>query len=292
MIFDPPAWSGYELDAMRVLLALVMLTQAWPWEQASTQDVPIGVARLLDLTWLARPAVRRWSRWSSDLAVLLYVGGWAPMWALLWLSLVFGLTMTLKYSSGMVSHGHHLVAVTLVAQAAAHVTWELGEELDADLGRLVLGSADATAVWWTVQAIAAAYFVSGVTKVARSSLLWSWDSPALLLHLVSRSEMARHEFHATDRARSISRAAAEWLVQRPAVTRVMFSAGLLVELAAPLGLVNRTTLVVAGGAFLALHFVNGVVLLTRFRLFELIVLIYFVNVPYLAVEAAHLVGID
>jgi hypothetical protein len=72
-----------------------------------------------------------------------------------------------------------------------------------------------------------------------------------------------------------------WLFERPTLSQCVFAGGLLVELAAPIGLLGETVLLLTGLALIALHKANEVVLGLTFTEFQLLVLVYIVNVPQL-----------
>ena len=73
-----------------------------------------------------------------------------------------------------------------------------------------------------------------------------------------------------------------WLLAAgPVIARVVFAAGLLVELSSPVGLAGETALLVVGLALLALHRANGRLLGLPFPQYQLLVLVYLVNVPRL-----------
>ena len=72
---------------------------------------------------------------------------------------------------------------------------------------------------------------------------------------------------------------------------VVFGAGLMLELFAPLSLLNRATLVVGGLALITFHKANGAILSLAFRQSQRVLVILFVNVPYLVVEGLRVIGV-
>jgi len=70
-------------------------------------------------------------------------------------------------------------------------------------------------------------------------------------------------------------------VNHPGLTRLLFAAGLLVALAAPLGLLGENALLVVGIALLALHQANHRLLGLPFPSYQILVLAYLVNAPRL-----------
>lgn len=289
MTIEIPDWSAYELTIMRVGLAFVLLTTARVRRPRDEQPNPVGVARLVDLSVLGRPAVFTWFDRVMAGGIVLFAAGMATPAAAAVLAVGFTCVLTLDLSQGWVGHGRHLVAIALWAQAGARLAWWGADRLDVDLGHLVLGDPESTAAWWTIQAMAAAYFASGVSKVALSGLRWVQDSPYLLLRSVSRAAMAPHEIPTNIDGRYANAFVAR-LSPHLGVARLVFGLGLLLELAAPFALVNRWTLVAGGVCLLVLHRVNALVLRTRFPNYEALLVLFWVNPQYLVGELFGLTG--
>lgn len=290
MIFEAPDWAGYELGAMRALVVVAVLRADLIAAGPNRLSAPVGIARVMDLGWFLRPRTRARVDAVAQVALLAFVADVAPAvsgsiaaaWAIL--------ALTVGLSDGALSHGRHLPVVALAGHAAGYVAWEVAGWFDAGEGSAVLATPAATGAWWAIQAILATYFVSGVSKLAGSGFRWAWQSPNILLAVLARLETARGGSGPARTARSERIVGA--LLHRPLLTRVLMGAGLLVELAAPLGLVDRWAMVVAGVALVALHRINGLILRLPFRKYQWVLVAYLVNVPYLTVEAAHAVGID
>jgi hypothetical protein len=278
----PPHYTGLELDVMRAGFALAVL---WSLDglrifgAQGGRTRPVGLARWVDLRWLAG----RWQllQTGTYVALLAYVLDRAVPWALLYLALFLVLQVTAVSSDGSVNHGDHLVTIVAVSQLAAVVLWNAtgGED---DLGGWLGPSQASTAAWWSVQAIVAVYFTSGLTKAVDTRGRWIRQSPGLLVAAVARLETAgamgagHHERRAGRAARLI-----DLLVVRPGIARAVFGAGLLVELVAPLALLGDEPRAAVGVALLALHAANGLVLLLPFPTYQVLVLAYLVNVPQL-----------
>jgi hypothetical protein len=67
---------------------------------------------------------------------------------------------------------------------------------------------------------------------------------------------------------------------------------LWLELLAPVALVNRFTLLLGGIGLIALHKAIGGVLLLKFKLYQLVLCIYLVNIPFLVVETLRWTGVS
>jgi hypothetical protein len=282
MTVEAPHYTGLELDVMRAGFALTVLYTLDVMRlfgSQSGQSRPVGLARWVDLRWLPR----RWRvlQTGAYLALLAYVLDRAVPWTLLYLAAFLVLQVTARSSDGSVNHGDHLVTVVAVAQLAAVLVWNATGG-DDDLGGWLGPSQASTAAWWSVQAIVAVYLTSGLTKLADTGGRWVQRSPGLLVAAVARLETAG-AMGAGDHERRAGRATRiiDVLVARPAVTRAVFGAGLLVELLAPLALLGAGPRAAVGVALIGLHAANGLVLLLPFPTYQLLVLVYLVNVPQL-----------
>lgn len=289
----PPDWASYELVAMRGLMVLVLLYRGGlparlPFEGTSH---PVGVARMFDLGFMGGSTYARLRRLALP-AGLLYATDLVPVVGGLYLTVLVLLAVTFNNSQGAINHGLHLSLVTLVAELAARIAHPVLTGLDVDVDSLLLESAPQTAAWWAVQAILATYFVSGVSKLARTGLLWVGEASRLALAMAVQTEIGLQDHPRAQRQERERRLrVASWLVGRRVHGGLLFAGGLWLELLAPLALANRATLVVGGLALISLHKAIGVVLLLPFKLYQLVLLIYLVNVPYLAVELLTWLGV-
>jgi hypothetical protein len=292
-MFTPPNWADYELFLMRLFLVLLLfhrggLPGAVPYR---AQSHPIGLARIVDLGFLGRGAYPK-LRLGAIPAAVLYVADVLPPVGIAYLALLTLAAVTLINSQGAVNHGLHLSLIVLVAQLAAGLAHPLIDGTDIRIDGLLLDTAAQTAAWWSVQAIMAAYFVSGVSKVARTGFLWVGEASRLSLAMVVQTEVALQDHPRRVKQKSAQRLGiATWLAQHPVLGGLLFGGGLWVELLAPVALLNRFALVLGGLAFIGLHRAIGAVLLLEFRLYQLVLLVYMVNVPYLVVESLRWVGL-
>ena len=279
---DVPAWSTTAFEIMRVGLGLVIvtsITKLQVFRPRGPVSYPVGLARVVDLSWMSNPRVFRRMQFCVYLATLLYVVDVLAAYALLFLSVVFVLEITFQSSHGAVNHGYHLVAVVLIAQTFAIALWNAAGRWDSDAGGLVLGSRDSTAAWWTVQVIVAVYFTSGVVKLVETRGQWISRSSRLLLAARRRSDTERMMGAQRRAAVERSESLAGWLGGRVTMARCVFAAGLLIELATPLGLFGAGPLFVVGLALIGLHASNSLLLTARFPEFQLIVLTFFIVPP-------------
>jgi hypothetical protein len=285
-----PDWSTTELDIMRVGLAFVVIrtfSRMLVLRPLHSFPHPVGLARAVDLRVIASRRVATWLQHGAYVAAAGYAAGLLVPVALAYLAVVLVVETTYRSSDGCVDHGDHLLAVVLIAQAGATVLWNAADRWNWDLGSLLGSSQQSTAVWWGIQAIAAVYLTSGLAKIVNTSGRWIARSTSLLPAGYGRAETQRMtaKANSVDGREAARIAGAERLIaalsNRLPLAQCAFAGGLLIELAAPIGLLGETILMVTGLGLIALHVGSQLLLRLPFPEFQLLVLVYFVNVPRL-----------
>ena len=272
-----PRYETLERLVMRALFALVVWLHI-PRSLAHIEiTAPHGVGRLLDLRFLLDPQVFAIAQYAMWIALLLYVArvGWSIV--LPYLTVLSVLVGTLSNSRGGIGHNLQIVSLVLCAQTAAHF-WSVFRQ------RAAAGASDSRAaedrvIWWSQQAIVATYFVSGLTKLIRSSGMWIFESPLIAAQIVksneqfyyNRLEAPPDQFGAT---------IAEWMAHHPFVVGAVLSIGLLLELTAPLALVGRRAALGYGVGLLLFHVTVHRVMKLDFAFNSYLLWIYLVNVPF------------
>ena len=290
MTLQIPDWSTTELEIMRVGLGFVVIrtfSRMLIFRPAHSFRHPVGLARVVSLRRLASRTVARWMQYGAYVGAVCYAAGLLVPFALTYLAVALVVETTYRSSDGSVDHGDHLLAIILTAQAVATITWNAADRWNWDLGSLLGSSQQSTAVWWGIQAIAAVYFTSGLAKVLNTDGRWIGRSTTLLLAGYGRAETERMTAKASSPdGRDAARiASAERVISalsnQMLLAQCAFAAGLVIELATPIGLLGETILMIMGVALIALHVGNQVLLRLPFPEFQLLVLIYFVNLPRL-----------
>ena len=275
-------YGPWERAAMRVLFALVV---AWHLPTDLAYDdlpKPNGLARLVDLTFLLNATVFDIFRYTAYAALLLYV---ARLWwsiALPYLAAFSIAAGSIFNSQGAISHHLQIVSLVLVAQTAAH--WF--DRLTARRVPLAEGAhGEDRAISWSLQAIAATYLVSGLTKLIETSGAWILQSPLVALQVVKSNEQDFYD--ALDPSRTgRGVAVAEWMLQHPLIVGAAMTAGLLLELGAPAILLGRGWAAGYGLALILFHESIHRVMKLHFEWNEYLLWIYLVNVPFWALLAA------
>jgi hypothetical protein len=204
----------------------------------------------------------------------------AQTWALLYVALYLVFEVTARSSDGSVNHGHHLVTLVAIVQCVAIGLLNAAEQWDWDVDRWVADTRGDTISWWSVQAILAVYVTSGLSKVLRDRGGWVHQSPGLLLNAAIRADMVDATGSGQESARaSRARRIIFWLLPHANLTRVVFAGGLLVELAAPIGLFGEHALLAVGLALLVLHWGNGLLFNLPFVGYQILVVTYLINLP-------------
>ncbi|MEM7139540.1 MAG: hypothetical protein AAF548_00815 [Actinomycetota bacterium] len=280
MDLDPIVLGGYEAVAIRVVLAYTALRfNLVP----SDMSKPIGFARIVDVRSLVRGPVMRRIDEALVLAVLLYAAGAWLTAATAVVASILTFKLTVAGSGGAVNHGRSLSVVAFVAAAAGQIAFEICTALEFESSYLVLEDAESSGIWWSIQAILAAYFVSGMSKLAYTRFAWIWRAPGLVLSARGRQVTASHGERAAS-TRVVDRLVEDSL-RYPAMGRVVFGSGLLIELLAPVGFLGPNLMIAVGAAVIALHVANGLVLGLWFQHYQLIVAVHLLRLPYLVRSA-------
>ena len=273
---------------MRLLFAAVVAMQI-PAEPAYLSlPAPNGLARLVDLTFLLDADVFRVCRAAAYVALVIYVLGWAWSATLPYLTLFCIATGSIFNSQGAISHHLQIVPLVLLAQTAAHFAHLLSASR-ADSSPRAAAPEDRL-ISWSLQAIAATYLVSGITKLIQSSGAWIIQSPLVALQVVKTNEQ---DFYDTlDPARAgAGLALAEWMIRHPLVVGVAMTSGLLLELGAPALLLGRRWAMGYGLALIVFHETIHRVMQLHFVYNQYLLWIFAVNVPFWASVALRRAGL-
>jgi len=284
MSLQVPSWSTTELDVMRIGLAFVAVKSFMGiqfFRPNGELSHPVGIARLIDLTWMGFHSAARLIQHGALVAALCYAADVFVTPALLFLTSAIIAEVSFRSSFGSVNHGHHLLAMVLTAQTASSVLWTAATTWNWNVDAFLAGSREATGAWWALQAIVAVYFTSGLSKLTNTQGVWILRSPMILLSAYARADTDRMMGDKGWGESGSSAARVSWLLDRPTITRGVFATGLFVELATPIGLLGEPVLLLTGVALIALHQGNRLLLGLPFPEYQLLVLVYLVNVPQL-----------
>jgi hypothetical protein len=269
--FVPVESWGWEWLIMRIgTLAVVLhiLSEPHPFALEG-QPMPVGLAKVLDLSFLHHPQAHTAVWIVAGLFGLAYVIGWQLKWSALGLGAVLCLVRTYFNSQGYTHHGTQLVTLVLLVQSgvAWWVSWE-GKK-----GRaLCLAS---QAIYYSQGMVAVSYVASALTKFINSKGLWLWRSKYICVELIKTHRL--DYYNRLDPALAGDPPLATWLLQHPMVGQILFGAGFVLEAAALLALHSRRWALMLGVSIIAMHESIDWIMRLHFTNHEWLALLYLVN---------------
>ena len=279
-LFERPVRYGrLELALLRAAFAWIVYdTVARLHRSYTTQPHPNGLAHWVDLTFLSDPVVWPILQGVFVVALLAYAVGVALPWALTYLLLITVGVGTLKVSQGAINHSTQIVGLVLLGQWLAWLRYRwrpLGDRSPQDL-----------MVEYAQQMIAAAYTLAGITKIVRSGGRWALDAP-----LMAPSVVKAHDQHYLSAMQpelfERSLAYGNFVLGHPLLIQVLFGTALLLELFALVALAGRGPALAIGLGLVGMHLGIELVMNIHFPTNQLVVLLFFVQVPF---GVAWLVG--
>lgn len=284
--FRPVPVAAWEWAVMRAGFALV----AWldfldrqPFSYPG-QPVPVGLAKIFDLTWLNHPWAYPAFVGAAAIGLAAYALGRGLAIALPVLTLLHTLMRTYENSQGSIHHSHHLITLVLLAQTVVVLAarWRLlrGRRKGPEGGDDAPGGAAERSwlLYYTQGAVAATYVVAALSKAINSKLMWIWNSPYVAFDFVKAQRQQYYKL--LDPQFAGDTAAAEWVLSHPMLSRIGFGGAFFLELFALVALKSRPWAFWTGLALIALH--RGIfwIMHLRFHNSELVLLIFFLNLPY------------
>ena len=250
------------------------------WETApyTEQKFPNGIARFVDLTWLGHHPPGDLTQYGVMAFLVLYVIGLFPALGLLPTAFFATVIGTLLNSQGAINHSWQMVTMMGLAQLVVYA-WPRRT----DMGRnwTVLARPDLQrhrqAVFAVLTVIAASYVVCGVVKVVNSDGLWIQKAPLLAVQLLKTHYS--HFYDTLELPPQWLQDVTAFLLEYPWVARIVFGAGLVIELLGFVILINRRWAFIGGVAIIALHLSISRLMNLNFEAHMIAVLIYCVNLP-------------
>ncbi len=285
----------WEMLIFRVVLVFFILRmhpgllseiQSFPWVKVSSHvpkydslPHPSGIGVLLPgIVKLSDPGFFYVAKTAFFIACGLFIVGIGAPLALLYISLFDACMGGLAASQG--AHGHSNQTMGLLF---------LGLTIGAVAGNFIAGKGGwRNLLFWSLpaqnlafncarQMVAAAYMVSGVTKELNSPGLWWLNSESFVLSAMKAQEEAiTKRVTITQSAQDL----AEWMLGHPAVAVLMLFSGWLLEICAPLLLLNRRMALLIGVLYVIFHELNGWFMGLGFPLNQYIMVVLFINLPW------------
>lgn len=270
-------YAGWELLAMRVLFGWLMWTMLPAVIPYTSQPVPNGLGHLVDLTFLADQGLYQTLRIGFAMAVVLFAAGFLPALTLGYSIGLLIMVGALENSQGAI--GHHLQLVCLVGGAmwAAYI-WS-GR---AGIRQLTLPTRESHrgAVHYAKLIIAASYVTSACVKLIASGGMWIGQLPNISLQLLKTHANVYYDtlWPQTGWAATVL---PHLISEHPMLTRLFFTPGLGLELAAFVLLLGRRAAFFMGVGLLSMHLLVRVVMNLSFSAHEWLLVIFLINLPYL-----------
>lgn len=270
--------DAWELGLQRVALALLVYASFRTQPRFSGQPFPVGIAGWIDFSFLGARDVAPWAEGALIVALACYVAGRAMLPAVGVMTLLYTGAGALAYSQGSLQHRTQLLALVLLGQLVAY--------LQASLTARPVLRAHALATQYSLEVIAAAYVLTGLMKIVLSRGQWLAQVPMVVIDITK----AHGQLSCTTGdpglvARGDVIAGA--ILAHPNLARVLFAPAVLFELAAGTAVFGRTAAAVVGICLVAMHRGIDAIMAIRFWENEALLLIYFVNVPYLLLRAVR-----
>lgn len=274
--------DAWELRLQRIALAALVLASFHAEPRFSAQPFPVGIAGWVDFSFLGAAGAWPWVEVALLAALACYIAGRAMPLATAVMAVLYIGAGALAYSQGSLQHRTQLLALVLLAQVGAYA--------QAALRRRPGASGDALAAHYSLQVIAAAYVLAGAMKIVLSRGQWLAQVPMVVIDIAKAHGQA---YCTTGDASLVARAdgIAGAILAHPTLTRVLFAPAVIVELAAAGAPSGRVVAAVIGICLIGMHRGIDAIMALRFWENEALLLIYLVNLPYLAARLGRAVGV-
>ena len=275
-----PAVSPLEGFFLRLFFGIVILYTVQFGVEQTREPHPVGLLKLLQpcgltLTWLADPeAYEVFHRIIVGVTFLYIIGIGLPL-VLPLLAVLHILPFTLYNSQGYTHHGYQIISLTLLIQACTAVYSAFRERRvfqwpSADLRR-----------WLLVQSqvvITGTYLVSVVTKMDSSKGMWLLNSHHVALDMVKTQR--QNYLNDLDPKYAKTTADAIWFLERPGISRILFSSGVVLEAVCIFAIGNRLLGLLFGLSLILMHRTIAHLMGLTFIYNEWLLMIFLVGFPF------------
>ncbi len=273
----------FELGSLEMLVmraafaALAFWNIKWETAPYTEQKFPTGLAHFFDLTWLGHHPPGDLTQYAVMAFLVLYVIGILPSLGFL-PTAVFATLIGTLINSKAINHSWQMVTMMGLAQVLVYA-WP--RRTDAGLDWKIVVRPDLRrhrqAVFAVLTVIAASYVVCGVVKIVNSDGLWIHKAPFLAVQLLKTHYS--HFYDTLNMPPEWLQTITEFLLEHPWVARIVFGAGLIIELLGFVILINRRWAFLGGVAIIALHLSISRLMNLNFEAHMFAALIYCVNIP-------------
>ncbi|MEM7037926.1 MAG: hypothetical protein AAF570_13165, partial [Bacteroidota bacterium] len=232
-----------------------------------SQPVPTGLSSLVDLSFLFTPGVNAFVFVLSLGLLHLYIRGRHLRLVTGGMFLLTLLVYTLHDAQGSFTRNDVLTMI-VAGQFLAHLFFH-GQDPQTIRDR---------AISYSKQALLAAFFISGVTKVQTSGLDWVLDAPNISLQMY-KSNMSNFLSLEWEGFRWMAENWSQLFAENATLVRCLFAVVLLLELCCPVAMLSKKAALRVGWALVLLQGGFVVFLGVLFPSFLGSTLIFLVNVP-------------
>jgi hypothetical protein len=230
------------------------------------------------ITCLSDPAVFVPLKWIFRVAVAFYVAG---IFSPIALSYVFFMDVALgalEASQGASGHSRQTFSLCLMGfTLASWVTLFLKDRGGLKNLLYTRNTAQDMIINWGRQMIVAAYTTSAVTKELNSEGLWFTKTESFVVSVIkAQDENVLKGVPIADAAKDL----AQWMLDHHFVAGCMLLSGWLLEICAPLALLNRRMLLLMGVLYWIFHWLNGWFMGLGFPLNRLLISALFLSVIF------------
>jgi hypothetical protein len=275
---------------MRILFAAVVyLSLPAPEQIYDSQAVPNGIARFMDLTFLAAPGVYAGLKVAITVGLCVYASGVLLPVVLPFLLVAHVMVRTLFNSQGWVHHGVQMVSLVLLAQTVIVLGFTLRRLVTRRPYPFTGGrSMNSYLLFYSQMAIVLIYVVSVVSKIDRSDGQWFAKSHYIGLQVVKAERDRYYADLGPPEPGDVP--AARLMLAHPTLTRIFLGAGVMLEFFAFLALAGRVPAVSIALALIGFHRSIAALMSIYFHFNEMLLVIFLVNVPYWTYRLARRLG--
>lgn len=271
-------YQPFELLVMRVLFALVVYRSIrWTREYPEPSD-PNGLAQWIDLTAFGEPDVLAFLRVFILVPLSLYVAGVLPVVSIASILCITVGIGTLANSGGSIGHSAQIVSLILLGQL---VGYALGAWRERSLSRgvvFVRRWMHNASVHLAKLMLAAAYVVSGCSKLIESDGQWIYKVPLMALQ-ITKGNLRDQANTLVEKTGFFQMQLPQLIIDYPNLARIFFGMGLGLELFCFLALVGRRWAFLFGVGLITMHWFIGQIMALHFDLHVYCLAIFFVNLP-------------
>ncbi len=266
---------------MRLFMSYIVAKSFLPKKvKFSSQPQPNGLAKYIDLAFLSNPSIYKQIRVIVFILLILYTLGLGLFICTLLLFIYILIYGTYNNSQGAVSHHNQVVCLIFLVQSIVYAAQLIGDFLDITLPIFNTYNNDQLAIFYSQQVIVAVYFTSALTKLINSKFKWFMQIKKIPIQL-EKNVMQDYYNNLDPRYIGRIRSITDFLLNNPNLIMIAFSIGLFLEILSPLSLQNRLSNVVFGILMITFHKITAYVFRIHFYSFQRLLLIFFVNVPFL-----------